>query len=99
MTILTAPSDEFVTLVWRTDAGEDRRDIYGTVESVGANEYFNAAQIGLKPEYRVTVWADEYEGEPFVVLCGRRYTVYRTYLNPAGKVELYLTAKAGNHER
>lgn len=99
MTILTAPSDEIVTLVWRTETGEDRRDVYGTVESVGANEYFNAAKIDLKPEYRVTVWADEYDGEPFAVLNGRRYTIYRTYLNQSGKVELYLTGKAGNHER
>lgn len=97
MTVLTAPSDEIVTLLWRTETGEDRRDVYGTVESAGRNEFFNAAEIDLKPEYRVTVWADEYDGEPMIELHGRRYTVYRTYLRSSGKVELYVTKKAGNH--
>ena len=93
----TAPSDEIITLVWRTETGESRRDVYGTVESVGSSEFFNAARIELKPEFRATVWADEYECEPSVELHGRRYTVYRTYLRPSGKIELYLTKKAGNH--
>ena len=70
---------------------------YTARSSAGRNEFFNAAEIDLKPEYRVTVWADEYDGEPMIELHGRRYTVYRTYLRPSGKVELYVTKKAGNH--
>ena len=97
MAMLAVPTDELITLIWRTETGEDRRDVYGTVESVGANEFFAAAEVGLKPEYRVTVWSDEYEGESVAELHGRRYTIYRTYLRQSGKIELYLTAKAGNH--
>ena len=88
--------DAIVTLVWPLDAGsEETCEVFAQVESVGQREFFAAAETGLKPEYKVSVWAEEYTGQPVVIVGGKRYSVYRTYLRTDGKIELYLSEKAG----
>lgn len=74
---------------------ETRRDVFCNVTSVSASEFFAAAQAGLKPELRATLFAPEYQGEEIVELDGVRYSVYRTYLGKKETVELYLERKAG----
>ena len=88
-------TSEVVTLVWPTEEDEERTAVFAEISSVGQKEFFAAAQTGLKPELRVVVWADEYDGQPIVEVGDRRLTVYRNYLRSDGKVELYLTEKAG----
>lgn len=74
---------------------ETRRDVFCNVSSVSASEFFDAGRAGLKPEYRVTMFAHDYEGEEIVELDGARYGVYRTYLGKNETIELYLERKAG----
>lgn len=72
-----------------------RREIICEVESIGQKEFFAASQQGLKPEYKLTVWADEYQGELTVIYNGETYKIYRTFRCNADKMELYITRKAG----
>lgn len=74
---------------------ETRRDVFCNVTSVTASEFFAAAQTGLKPELRATLFGPDYQGEEIVELDGVRYGVYRTYLGKKETVELYLERKVG----
>lgn len=64
--------------VWRTN-GEQRREIFARVDSVGRSEFFAGGQTGMRPELRITINAIEYEGEETCELDGVRYAIYRTY--------------------
>ena len=72
-----------------------RREIICEVESIGHKEFFAASQQGLKPEYKLTVWADEYQGESIVIYNGETYKIYRNFRRNADRMELYITRKAG----
>lgn len=76
-------------------ATEIKRQVFCDVSSVSASEWFAAAQEGLKPEYRCTMFAPDYQGEEIVELDGKRYGVYRTYRGKNETIELYLERKAG----
>ena len=65
------------------------------ITGVSAAEFFEAGRAGIRPEYRVTVFAFDYNGESIVELEGVRYGVYRTYLESGEDIELYLERKAG----
>jgi len=69
--------------------------VYCAVSSVTRTEWTAAAHDGLKAAYRVTVWADEYQGEPVAILDGDRYGIYRAYQPNADEIELYLERKGG----
>ena len=75
---------------------ESARTVFCSISSVGANEFYNASLQGLKPEYKVTMFAPEYEGEKLVQYQGMIYSVYRTYRGKNETMELYLQAKAGD---
>ena len=77
-------------------ATEVSRDVFCNVQSVSQSEWFQAGQNGLKPEYKVTMFSPDYEGEKIVELNGTRYGVYRTYLRQDENLELYLEKKVGN---
>lgn len=77
-------------------ATEVLRDVFCNVASVTQSEWFQGGQNGLRPEYRVTVFAPDYEGEKIVELNGVRYGVYRTYLRQDENLELYLERKTGS---
>lgn len=74
---------------------ETTRDVFCNISSVSAQEFFDAGQAGLNPEWRVTVFAPDYNGETIAELNGARYGVYRTYLGKNETIELYLERKAG----
>lgn len=76
-------------------ATEVSRQVFCNVSSVTQTEWFNGGQNGLKPEYRVTMFAPDYEGEKLVEFNGVRYGVYRTYLRQDELLELYLERKTG----
>ena len=88
--------DDLVTLVWPTDEkAEEKTDVFARIESVGQKEFFAGAETGLKPEYKISLWADDYAGQPIVIARGKRYSVYRTYIRQDQKIELYVSDKAG----
>lgn len=72
-------------------------DVYARVESVSAAEFFDGGQNGLKPEYRFTVSAWDYNDEIELAYHGQLYSVYRTYRRTLDLVELYAERKAGVH--
>lgn len=74
---------------------ETPRTVFCNVQSVTGTEFFEAGKVGIRPSYRVTIFAPDYEGEEIVVLNGARYGVYRTYIRQDENIELYLEAKTG----
>ena len=72
------------------------RTVYGQVGSVSASEFFAGGQAGFKPEYRVTMFAPDYEGEDSCRIGDETFTIYRTYLARTDVLELYLERRAGN---
>lgn len=74
---------------------ETEREVYCTVESVGASEFFKAGEAGLKAEYKITMFFGDYAGEETLIYNGVRYGVYRTYRRKNDKLELYVERKAG----
>ena len=75
--------------------GVSTRDIFCNKQSVTRTEWATAAQAGFKAQYRVTVWADEYQGEQVAIIDGVRYGIYRTYQPNPEEIELYLERKVG----
>lgn len=88
--------DDIVTLVWPLDAAqEEETDVFATIKSVGQREFFSAAQSGFKAEKKIEVRIEDYNDQPFVVVSGKRYSVYRTFERDDQKIELYLGQKVG----
>jgi len=74
---------------------ETKREIFCQVEGVRQSEFFGAGQAGLKPQFMVTVFPDDYDGESLIEVDGVRYGIYRTYPAKHDKLELYLEKKVG----
>lgn len=72
------------------------RLVYGQITSVSAEEFFAGGQNGFKPEYRVTMFAYDYEGERRCLINNVEYSIYRTYYGRTDKVELYLERRVGD---
>lgn len=49
----------------------------------------------MKAEYRVTMFAPDYDGEDTAEVDGTPYAIYRTYRRRDDMIELYLATKAG----
>lgn len=75
--------------------GTEQIPVYCQIESVSQSEWSAAGINGLKAEYKVTVWADEYRNAVSVILDEVRYSIYRTFQRSEDMIELYLTRKAG----
>ena len=75
--------------------GEELLPVFCQIESVSQSEWSAAGINGLKAEYKVTVWADEYRNAATAILDGVRYSIYRTFQRSEDIMELYLTRKAG----
>lgn len=75
------------------------RDIFGERESVTRAEWSAAGEQGLNPQYKVNVFAGDYEGERIVRMqvgsTKKTFAVYRTY-KTGDLVELYLEWKTGD---
>ena len=76
-------------------AAETAREVFCNVGSVSRAEWFDAGRNGMKPQYKVTMFAPDYAGETIAEYGGKRYGVYRTYLGQNETVELYLEQKGG----
>lgn len=71
-------------------------DVFAIVESVTMSEFYQAGMQGFKPEYRMTVWMTEYNGQNLIEYNDKTYTVYRTYRRDDGRMELYVTERKGD---
>lgn len=74
---------------------ETSRDVFCGVSSVGAKEFFDAGRNGLNPELRFIIPLLDYDDERIVLYNGKRYGVYRTYVNNE-QIELYTQRKGGD---
>lgn len=82
--------------VW--NATETARQIFCRADSVTRREFYDAGRNGLNPEFKFTVFAADYSGEPLVGFNGLRYSVYRTYYIPGTDyMELYVERKGGTN--
>lgn len=71
------------------------REVFCKVDSVTRSEFFEAGKSGLNPEYRMTMFFGDYNGETLVGYNGRMYSVYRTYMAKTDIIELYVERKGG----
>ena len=68
---------------------EEARTVYCTVRSVTRNEFYNALNAGVQPEYVfVLALAEDYQGERIVRYRGQRYRVVRTYMTDDDGIEI-----------
>lgn len=73
-----------------------KTQVYADVTSVTATEWFEGGRNGLNPEYRMRIFAPEYNGEKIIEYNGIQYTIYRTYMARNDTLELYVQRKMGN---
>ena len=73
------------------------RDVFCKVDSVTRDEFFEAGRSGLNPEYRMTMFFGDYNGENLIGYKGRLYSVYRTYQAKTDIIELYVERKGGTN--
>lgn len=75
---------------------EVKKKVFCDVSSVTQTEWFEGGRNGLNPEYRLTMFVGDYEGEQVCELNGVRYTIYRTYITKNDLIELYVEKRKGN---
>lgn len=73
-----------------------RRPVYAQISSVTASEFFSGGQNGFQPEYRLTMFGWDYEGEDLVEIDDMIYSIYRTYRARNDRIELYVERRRGN---
>ena len=81
--------------MWDEAPREEKREVYANWGGISQSEFYRAAQAGLKPQIKMTVFEYDYSGEKEVEFDGRRYEVIRVYPANGERMELYLTEKAG----
>lgn len=81
--------------IWKETLSE--RTVYCNVQSVTQSEFFEGGRNGLNPEYRITMFFSDYNGESMVEYEGKIYAVYRTYKRRNDTLELYVERKGGTN--
>lgn len=87
--------DDFGVLV----PTSEERKIFARVTSVTSAEWFEGGRNGLNPEFRMLIFAPEYDGESILKYNGQYYTIYRTYNTGTGVLELYVEKRKGNADQ
>ena len=76
------------------------RKVYANVDSITRAEWSAAGELGIKPEYKLTMFEPDYNGEKIVRMEVRgsmqTFGVYRTYRGRNEMLELYLEWKVGD---
>lgn len=65
------------------------------IKSISRDEFYKAAQAGLKPSITFIVHNFEYNGQKKVKFEGQEYTVLRAYATGTEEIELYCEVKIG----
>lgn len=72
------------------------RQVFCRVESVSRAEFFGGGRNGFNPEYKMTMFSGDYQGEALCKYDGLSYGIYRTYHVPGTDyIELYVERKGG----
>lgn len=75
-----------------------RRMVFANVESVSQREWMEGGRNGLNPEFKMTMFAYDYEGEAKLVYNGSVFSIYRTYRGKGESIELYVQRKQGTRQ-
>ena len=77
-----------------------KRKVYADVGSDTRTEWYAAGERGIKPEYTLTMFEPDYNGEKIVQMEVRgvlqTFGIYRTYRGKNETLELYLEWKVGD---
>lgn len=76
-------------------ATETRTEVYCDIQSVSQNEFFKANELGFKPQFKITMFKYDYDGESIIEVDGVRYSIYRTFEGRNDTLELYCEKKVG----
>ena len=71
------------------------RAVYCHVDSVTRDEWYDGGRNGLNPEYRLTMFSYDYNGEKVLKYNDVLYTIYRTYKSLNDVIELYVERRKG----
>lgn len=83
--------------VWRETLA--KTDVFCSVESVSAKEFFDGGRNGLNPSFKMVLFFGDYSGETMLEYNGDTYAIYRTYQRKDDKIELYVERKGGTNGR
>lgn len=81
--------------VWK--ATRTSRQVFANVQSVAMYEFFEAGRNGLNPQYKMTMFFGDYQGESIVEYKGETFSVYREYQKCTDTIELYVERKGGTN--
>lgn len=96
---------ELIEPTWSQDSigqwveQQKTRKVYGQIASINSTEFFAAGQNGISPEFRITMFGPDYQGEQDLVLDGEIYSIYRTYQTRNDMLELYVEKRRGDGDR
>lgn len=88
----TYSKDEYGVLRKQTT----ERKVFCQIDSVTRNEWYEGGRSGLNPEYRMTMFRYDYDGEKVLKYSDVYYTIYRTYIARNDEIELYVERREGN---
>ena len=80
----------------QTKTTKSYTDIIGKVFSVYQKEFYQAEQVGLRPEGVIETSAFDYNGERKILIDEQEFTIYRTFAKGTDRVELYYGERVGN---
>lgn len=79
---------------------QTKRLVYGRINAITRAEWNAAGELGIKPDYQITMFGPDYKGEKTVemVVGGKTqyFGIYRTYQTLNDDLELYLEWKVGD---
>lgn len=75
---------------------ETKTGVLATSVPVSRSEFYNAGQMGIRPEYEFIINPAEYSGEKIVELdSGTRLNIYRVYESSPDQLEVYCRLASG----
>lgn len=74
-----------------------KRDVFCNITSVTASEFFDGGRSGFNPEYRMTMFSGDYNGEKVLEYNGQAYAIYRSFIRGTDTIELYVERKGGTN--
>lgn len=94
-TLLSVTRSQDAFGVWRENITE--REVFCSVDSVTRAEFFEGGRNGLNPQFRITMFFGDYDGETMLIYNGSTYSVYRTFYGKNDTLELYVERKGGSN--
>ena len=68
------------------------------IQSIGQSQSYQAAAVGLKPQFTAIIWNCEYSNEEYLEYQGKQYKITRTYIRDDERIELTCSSKVNNEE-